>query len=56
MIKKWVNSCLRKITYKTEDSAIEAMQRNHKKYKVRFNYYYCMACSNYHLTTKKEQQ
>lgn len=51
-IKLWVSSCLKKMRYPNEQSALEAINRVHKKRKTELRVYFCKYCLGYHLTSK----
>lgn len=45
-----VKSCLKKIRYSTEQTALEAINRIHKKRDTKLRIYFCKYCLGYHLT------
>lgn len=49
-----VRSCLKKRRYPNEQSALEAINRVHKKRKIDLRVYFCNKCLGYHLTHKME--
>lgn len=47
-----ISSCLKKRRYPNEQSALEAINRVHKKRKIDLRVYFCNKCLGYHLTHK----
>lgn len=55
-LKDLASSCLKKIRYSTEQTALEAINRVHKKRKTDLRIYFCKHCLGYHLTHKINKQ
>lgn len=49
---KIVRSCWKKHRYPNEQSALEAINRVHKKRDTELRVYFCPQCLGYHLTSK----
>ena len=47
-----VRSCWKKHRYPNEQSALESINRVHKKRKTDLRVYFCKHCLGYHLTSK----
>lgn len=51
-LKSLVNSCWKKRRYPTEQTALEAINKVHKKRDTELRVYFCKKCLGYHLTHK----
>lgn len=54
-LKNLVSSCLKKIRYPNEQSALDAIRRIHKSRNDDLRVYFCNYCLGYHLTHTKKK-